>query len=182
MKTIEKIETLTENITQKGVFFLVLCLMTMTFACGKSSKETDSDITDSDNIDSDNTDTDITDMDTTDIDDTDLDAMDIDYIDLDIEDIDDADLDETDSDNTDFDETDIDDTDEDNIEPDINVDLGLVSTFAIASAAGIDNTGATQINGDIILDPDYTCNDVPSDNAGGFGLCAGFPPTTTGEV
>ena len=35
------------------------------------------------------------------------------------------------------------------------VDLKLISPFAIASAAGIDNTGATHINGDVVLDPNF---------------------------
>jgi len=62
------------------------------------------------------------------------------------------------------------------------VDLKLISPFAIASAAGIDNTGATHINGDVVLDPNFTCNDVPGVHDGGFGLCDGKPPTINGTV
>ena len=167
MKTIERNKNRRKNITQKGIFFLALCFMTMIFACGKSSGDTDSDITD---------------IDFTDIDITDIDIADIDLADIDFADIENTDLDEPDLDEPDLDEPDLDEPDEYNIDQDINVDLGLAATFAIASAAGIDNTGVTHINGDIVLDPDYTCNDVPSDNAGGFGLCEGFPPTTSGEV
>ncbi len=62
------------------------------------------------------------------------------------------------------------------------VDLKLISPFAIASAAGIDNTGATHINGDVVLDPNFTCNDVPGVHDGGFGLCDGKAPTINGTV
>jgi Ice-binding-like len=34
----------------------------------------------------------------------------------------------------------------------------------------------------VVLTPDQTCNAVTVDNAGGFGLCAGMPPTITGTV
>jgi len=168
MKTVKKNETRKKNIAQKGVLFLVLCLMTMIFACGKSSGQA--------------ADSDITDIDIADIDIADIDIADIDLADIDFADIDNSDFDQPDLDEHDVDITDEDDTDEDNTEQDINVDLGLVSTFAIASAAGIKNTGATQINGDVILDPDYSCNEVPSDNMGGFGDCEGFAPTISGEV
>jgi len=62
------------------------------------------------------------------------------------------------------------------------VDLKLISPFAIASAAGIDNTGATHINGDVVLDPNFTCNDVPGVHDGTFGLCDGKAPTISGTV
>ena len=62
------------------------------------------------------------------------------------------------------------------------VNLGLAAPFAIASAAGVSNIGATTINGDVVLDPTATCNAVTVDAAGGFGLCAGTAPTRTGTV
>lgn len=62
------------------------------------------------------------------------------------------------------------------------VNLGLATPFAIASAAGVSNTGATTINGDVVLDPTATCNAVTVNAAGGFGLCAGSAPTITGTV
>lgn len=62
------------------------------------------------------------------------------------------------------------------------VNLGLATPFAIASAAGVNNTGATTINGDVVLDPTATCNAVPVNAAGGFDLCAGSSPTLTGMV
>ncbi len=172
MKTIEKSETRRKDITQKGILFLIICLMTMIFACSKNSKNTDSDITDSDD---DN-------IDIADIEKTDLEKPDLEEPDLEEPDLEEPDLEEPDLEEPDLDNADEDITDEDNIDTEIIVDLGMASTFAIASAAGIDNTGVTHISGDIVLDPDYTCNDVPSDNAGGFGLCEGFPPTTSGEV
>jgi len=45
--------------------------------------------------------------------------------------------------------------------------LGIVDPFAIASAAGISNTGATTVNGDVVLEPTATCNGVPSPGCGG---------------
>jgi hypothetical protein len=64
-------------------------------------------------------------------------------------------------------------------------DLGAADTLAIASAAGVTNTATapnTTINGDVVLHPTATCNGVPVDAAGGFGLCGGFPPTINGQV
>ena len=69
--------------------------------------------------------------------------------------------------------------------PAIVVSLGRASPFAIAATAGITNTGTvpiTHINGDVVLTPDQTCNAVTVDNAGGFGLCGGMPPTISGTV
>lgn len=60
--------------------------------------------------------------------------------------------------------------------------LGLAAPFGIASTAGITNTGASTIYGDVVLDPNATCNAVTINNAGGFGLCGGSPPTITGKV
>lgn len=57
------------------------------------------------------------------------------------------------------------------------VDLGKAATFGIASTAGITNTGATVIDGDVVLNPLDQCNAVTVDNAGGFGICGGTPPT-----
>ncbi len=65
------------------------------------------------------------------------------------------------------------------------VNLGLAEPFGIAATAGVTNTPTvplTQINGDVILDPDQTCNAVNVDNAGGFGLCGGSAPTISGQV
>ncbi|MGD0281582.1 MAG: Ig-like domain-containing protein [Dissulfurispiraceae bacterium] len=61
----------------------------------------------------------------------------------------------------------------------INATLGILSPYAIASAAGVSNTGATKINGDVVFDPTATCNAVavPGGSAtAGFGLCGGDPP------
>ncbi|MEO5702490.1 MAG: ice-binding family protein, partial [Gammaproteobacteria bacterium] len=65
------------------------------------------------------------------------------------------------------------------------VNLGAASTFGIAAHAGVTNTPAipiTHIEGNVILDPLATCNAVAVDTAGGFGLCAGSPPTIVGKV
>lgn len=65
------------------------------------------------------------------------------------------------------------------------VDLGFAATYGIAATAGVKNTitaPITHINGDVILDPNQTCNDVTVDNAGGFGLCNGMSPTIDGTV
>ncbi len=67
----------------------------------------------------------------------------------------------------------------------IVVNLGLAKPFAIAATAGVTNTMTspiTHINGDMVLMPDLTCNAVTVDNAGGFGLCGGMPPTINGKV
>jgi len=69
--------------------------------------------------------------------------------------------------------------------PAIVISLGLAKPFAIAATAGVTNTitaPITHINGDVVLTPDQTCNAVTVDNAGGFGLCAGMPPTINGTV
>lgn len=62
------------------------------------------------------------------------------------------------------------------------VNLGLAAPFAIASAAGVNNVGATTINGDAVLDPTATCNAVAINATGGFGLCGGLAPSITGSV
>lgn len=62
------------------------------------------------------------------------------------------------------------------------VALGALSTFGIAATAGITNTGATTINGDVVLDPTAQCNAVTVDSAGGFGLCGGLAPSLNGIV
>ncbi|HJX62427.1 MAG TPA: ice-binding family protein [Polyangia bacterium] len=67
----------------------------------------------------------------------------------------------------------------------IVVNLGLAAPFAIAATAGVTNTitaPITHINGDVVLDPNHTCNAVTVDNAGGFGLCGGMAPTISGTV
>lgn len=67
------------------------------------------------------------------------------------------------------------------------VNLGTAATFGIAAHAGVTNTPTvplTHIEGDVILDPvtSAICNAVAIDAAGGFGLCAGSPPTINGKV
>ncbi len=65
------------------------------------------------------------------------------------------------------------------------INMGLATPFAIAATAGVTNTitaPLTHINGDVVLDPNQTCNAVTVDNAGGFGLCNGMPPTINGTV
>jgi hypothetical protein len=69
--------------------------------------------------------------------------------------------------------------------PAIVIDLGLAGPFAIAATAGVTNTitsPITHINGNVVLTPNQTCNAVTVDNAGGFGLCGGMPPTISGTV
>ncbi|MES2356068.1 MAG: ice-binding family protein [Pseudomonadota bacterium] len=65
------------------------------------------------------------------------------------------------------------------------INLGLASPFAIAATAGVTSTPTvpiTNINGNVVLNPTATCNAVAVDNVGGFGLCAGSPPTINGTV
>jgi hypothetical protein len=67
------------------------------------------------------------------------------------------------------------------------VNLGLAAPFGIAANAGVTNTTTSpisHINGDVVLDPNATCNAVAIDAAGGFGLCGsnGSTPTLTGTV
>jgi len=69
--------------------------------------------------------------------------------------------------------------------PIVVINLGLAAPFAIAATAGVTNTitaPITQIHGDVVLTPNKTCNAVTVDNAGGFGLCGGMPPTINGTV
>ena len=69
--------------------------------------------------------------------------------------------------------------------PAIVVNLGLATPFAIAATAGVTNTSTspiTHINGNVVLDPNKTCNAVTVDNAGGFGLCGSMPPIISGKV
>jgi len=64
--------------------------------------------------------------------------------------------------------------------------MGLAAPFADASTAGVTNTPTapiTHINGNVVLDPNQTCNapaTVPND--GTFGLCGGSPPVLNGTV
>jgi hypothetical protein len=58
-----------------------------------------------------------------------------------------------------------------------SIDLGILGPFGIASAGGITNTGATKINGDVVLNPDQTCNLVAVGAGDDFGLCGGLAPT-----
>jgi hypothetical protein len=62
--------------------------------------------------------------------------------------------------------------------------LGTAAPYAIASAAGVDNTGATTINGNVVLNPTATCNGDPTGvGISGFGTCLpGIAPTLNGTV
>jgi hypothetical protein len=62
------------------------------------------------------------------------------------------------------------------------VNLGAAATFGSASTAGIVNVGATTVNGDVVLDPNATCNGVTVGSAGLIGQCNGIAPTIKGEV
>jgi hypothetical protein len=55
--------------------------------------------------------------------------------------------------------------------------FGLLDTFAIASAGGITNSGATKINGAVVLAPNQTCNTAPVGNTDNFGLCGSNAPS-----
>jgi hypothetical protein len=66
--------------------------------------------------------------------------------------------------------------------PNSSFDLGLASTYAIASTAGVTNAAASTINGNVVLDPNATCNAVQIPADGTFGLCAGKAPTLNGKV
>ncbi len=57
------------------------------------------------------------------------------------------------------------------------INLGLATPFAIASAGGITNSGATKINGDAVLDPNQNCNAVAVGSGNDFGGCGLAPPT-----
>lgn len=62
------------------------------------------------------------------------------------------------------------------------VNFGAAASFALAATAGVSNTAATRINGDVVLNPNDTCNSVPVGGSGTFGLCAGAPPSVNGTV
>jgi hypothetical protein len=65
------------------------------------------------------------------------------------------------------------------------VNLGRAASYGIAATAGITNTltaPISHINGNVVLNPTATCNAVMVDNAGGFGMCGGSPPTINGMV
>ncbi|MEO7151781.1 MAG: ice-binding family protein [Burkholderiaceae bacterium] len=62
------------------------------------------------------------------------------------------------------------------------VSFGAAGSFAIAATAGVANTAATLINGDVVLNPTDTCNAVPVGGSGTFGLCGGVPPSVNGTV
>jgi len=57
------------------------------------------------------------------------------------------------------------------------VNLGSLSSYAIASSGGISNTGATQIDGNVVLNPNYTCNLSAVNQDGTFTGCSGAVPT-----
>lgn len=56
-----------------------------------------------------------------------------------------------------------------------SMDLGILGPFGIASAGGITNTGATKINGDVVLNPNDTCNAAAVGAGDDFGACGGNP-------
>ena len=60
--------------------------------------------------------------------------------------------------------------------PPVSNALDLMS-YGIASAGGITNVGATKINGNVVLDPNKTCNLEPIlfEDGPGFGVCGGNP-------
>ncbi|HEY0855546.1 MAG TPA: ice-binding family protein [Albitalea sp.] len=62
------------------------------------------------------------------------------------------------------------------------VNFGAAASFALAATAGVANTAASLINGDVVLNPNDTCNAVPVGGSGTFGLCAGAPPSVNGTV
>jgi len=65
------------------------------------------------------------------------------------------------------------------------INLGLAAPFGIAATAGVTNSPTapiSHVNGNVVLNPTATCNAVAVDNIGGFGLCAGSPPTINGTV
>jgi len=66
--------------------------------------------------------------------------------------------------------------------PTVPVVMASSAPFGIAARAGISNTGATHIEGDIVLDPSFSCNGVAVNLIGGFGTCAGAAPTIVGTV
>lgn len=53
--------------------------------------------------------------------------------------------------------------------------FGGLATYAIASAGGITNTGATKINGNVVLNPNQTCNLEAVGSTNNFGSCGGVP-------
>jgi hypothetical protein len=62
------------------------------------------------------------------------------------------------------------------------VNFGAAASFALSATAGVANTAATLINGDVVLNPNDTCNAVPVGGSGTFGLCGGAPPSINGTV
>lgn len=62
------------------------------------------------------------------------------------------------------------------------VSFGAAGSFALAATAGVTNTAATVINGDVVLNPKDICNAVPVGASGTFGLCGGAPPSVNGTV
>ena len=99
----------------------------------------------------------------------------------------DADAGSGDAETGDAGSSDVENSDAENSEsgPVIVVNLGLATPFAIAATAGVTNTitaPITHINGDVVLDPNKTCNAVTVDIMGGFGLCGGKAPVISGKV
>jgi hypothetical protein len=66
-----------------------------------------------------------------------------------------------------------------------SVNLATATPFAIATTAGVTNTGTSHINGNVVLgSPTPTCGGAPvlSTDAPGFGACGGFAPLINGIV
>lgn len=66
--------------------------------------------------------------------------------------------------------------------PSSSFNFGSAAMYAIASTAGVTNAAATTINGNVVLDPNATCNAVQIPADGTFGLCDGKAPTLNGKV
>ncbi len=63
--------------------------------------------------------------------------------------------------------------------------LGILAPFGIASAGGITDVGGTTVNGDVVLDPNQTCNTVAVGAGNDFGLgcnAAAAPNTITNNA
>ena len=62
------------------------------------------------------------------------------------------------------------------------INLGLAESFGIAATTGVLNTGATTVNGDVVLDANTTCNGVTIGSAGTIGDCNPIAPIINGTV
>jgi Ice-binding-like len=62
----------------------------------------------------------------------------------------------------------------------VGPNLGLAAPFASAAKSGLMNVGATTINGNVLLDPNQTCNSAALTASGDFTNCGGTAPTLGG--